>query len=598
MNFFERLQTWHLGLIVVAVALAVFGPHVGNEFVTLDDGLLIYKNVAIQELTPRSLWKIVSSYDPELYVPLTLFSFQLNHFFFGLSPLTYHLVNLLLHVGSAYLVCVIMERLTGRKLFAFLIALLFAIHPIQIETVLWAAARKDALSSFFFFLSVFLFIRWRQEDKPLSYWGSVLAFALGLISKVSIIVLPLILILLEWRNGTWEWKKSWKSIAPFFALSIFFGLVALGGKSANISSLTFLDTILLSCQSTMFYLSKIFWPSNLSVIYPQEAPISFSSISFLLSILGVVALAAVAWLTRNRFRDVSFGILFYLLLLVPSFSTFWKNGFIFFASDRYAYIACIGLFFAVCSLVAPQLSGHIVRNIERMVAVVAVLLIATLAGIAHVHGYTWKNSESLYLNVLRTYPNSAMAHNNLGDVLEKLGRHEEAEARFRKAAELDPLLMFARFHLGEVHRARGEFDAAKAEFEKAIAIVDKKERLNLDELGPYYVMAQLYDQLQDTETAIFWYKQAIAKGPDFGEPYYNLGLQYQKTGRSAEAIQAFQDCIRFEPRYSAAHYHLAALYAEQGRLDDAVKELELTLKYDPSNEKAKEHLANIRGMMR
>jgi tetratricopeptide (TPR) repeat protein len=598
MNFLARLQAWQLGMIAAAVALTVFGPHLGNAFVTLDDGLLIYKNVAIQELSARSLWHIVSSYDPELYVPLTLFSYQLNHFFFGLNPTSYHVVNLLLHVGSTLLVCLLMERLTDRKLLAFFIALLFAIHPIQTEAVLWAAARKDVLSSFFFFLSCYLYVRARQEDHALSYWIAVLAFALGLLSKVSIIVLPAILLLIEWRQGSLRLRTLWKTLLPFVLLSILFGLIALGGKSENISSLTPLDTVLLSFQAAMFYLWKILWPVHLSVIYPQTEAISLTTPSFILSIVGVLALLVAAWFSRRKFQDVTFGILFYLLLLLPTFSTFWKNGFIFLASDRYAYIACIGIFFALSSFVLSLVTARVSMASFRVVGGVAAVLILLFVGRSYVQGYTWKDSEALYHNVLSQYPDSAMSYNNLGDAYQKDKRYEEAEAAFLKAAELDPKLMSARYNLGEMYRSRGDFDQAKEEMQKAVEIVDGKQSLNLDELGPYYAMAQLYDQLNDQETAISWYQRAIDKGPQFGEPHYNLGLQYQKHGRSAEAIREFEKCIELEPKYGAAHYHLASLYAEDGKLQDAVKELELTLKYDPSNAKAAEHLKNIRAMMK
>lgn len=156
----SRLRFWHLPTILIAVTAILYLPHVGNALVTLDDRMLITRNPFIQQLTPWSLRMIFTTYDPELYVPLTLFTYQIEHLIFGLAPQIYHFTNLLLHIGSAILVFQVIRRIFRSDLTGFVSALLFAVHPLQSEAVFWAAARKDVLSGFFFLLSLFFYLQY------------------------------------------------------------------------------------------------------------------------------------------------------------------------------------------------------------------------------------------------------------------------------------------------------------------------------------------------------------------------------------------------------------------------------------------------------
>ena len=206
----QRMKRFIILLGFFLLAFAIFGKSLGNDFVDFDDGLLIFENPIIQEISVWSLKQAFTTYDPELYVPLTMISYQIDHLLWGMNPFGFHLTNLVLHTMNALLVTLFIRLLMRRlsyHLLPVLCGLLFLVHPLHTEAVAWASARKDVLSSFFFLLSVCSYLQWREREKKeersgkLLYSFSIFAFALGLLAKVSIIMLPVILLLIEWLQG-------------------------------------------------------------------------------------------------------------------------------------------------------------------------------------------------------------------------------------------------------------------------------------------------------------------------------------------------------------------------------------------------------------
>ncbi|NOS68019.1 MAG: phospholipid carrier-dependent glycosyltransferase, partial [Candidatus Peribacteraceae bacterium] len=232
----KRERALFIAGIVVLLAI-IYGRSLFNDFVFWDDPDLILDNPFIRGLTPQNVVHAFSTYDPDLYVPLTTVSYQVNYVLGGLQPFIYHLTNLLLHAGSSILVGWIALRLSGKKSIALVTALLFAVHPVNVETVAWVSARKDVLSGFFFLLSLGSFLRWRTDDDRRWYVLALASFLFGLLSKVSILGLPFLLLLSDWHASRKFTKNSLLSSLPFFLLSIVFGYVAVFGKLWGTSSL-------------------------------------------------------------------------------------------------------------------------------------------------------------------------------------------------------------------------------------------------------------------------------------------------------------------------------------------------------------------------
>lgn len=417
-------------------------------------------------------------------------------------------------------------------------------------------------------------------------------FLLALLAKVSVIMLPLILLLLDWKEGR-NLKETVREKIPYFALSVIFGVIAIIGKTQSIASTDTLTMFLLAEKSTMFYLWKIFWPVTFSVMYPQTTVVSFWAEDFLLA-SAVSILLVLGWMVALRKnRTIAFGWGFFLLMLLPNDTNFLKNGHLFFASDRYAYLASIGIFSLLGLAIArlPQL--HVSKRIRTPVLAILSVLLGMRT---YAQGAVWRNSESLYSNVLKWYPDAAIAKNNFGEVLMMNGKAAQALPWFEEAVTEEPGMMQAHVNHGNALRELGQYDRAIAEYRTHIRLSESKKGIGPEDLAGYYFLGELLEQMGHNDESLRLFIRATEREPAFAESFFNLGLQHQKRGRTSEAVAAFERAVAIDPLYARAHYHLAGVYAESGRLADAKRELELSLALDPTNEKAREHLENIQRM--
>ncbi len=592
----ERFKTLASCVLIAAVCVAVYVPWLGNEFVSLDDGLLITRNPAVQQLSLRSLTHVFTTYDPELYVPLTLVSYQLEHAVFGLNPTGFHVTNLLLHALNALLVCAVVASLLRSRGAGLAAGLLFAAHPLHAEAVLWASARKDVLSSCFFLCSWLSYLRFCEtEEKKWSVAG-IATFLLALLSKVSVILLPVVLVLTDVLQERRLDRAAWREKIPYAVLSVLFGIIAVGGKTRAIAGIGPLQTALLSAKSVVMSIGKLLLPAGLSPIYPQLTPVTIASPEFLLSVIGCALLLAAAWMLRRRSPAAAFGIVFFLVMQAPSFSTFFKNGFLFYASDRYAYLASIGIF--VVLVVAGR---HVLSRLPRggMLGGWAVgVLTVMLGAFAFAQGAVWQNSESLYRHVTTLFPGSAMAHNNLGSILRETGDTVGARLEIDAAMRLAPDLLAARMNDGLLLRNTGSGAGALAAFRTGVAVLEGKETLTVDEIPAFYYLGEQLEISGDDAGALEQFREAARRMPEFAETHWNLGLQLQKRGRISEAIGEFRSSVEHDPLLIDARYRLAALLAESGSLAEAEIHLAEVVRQDAGYERAAEHLRNIRAMHR
>lgn len=600
-----RVRHLAIGILLLAV-LVTYLPSLWNGFVDIDDGLLITKNAIVLHLTPQTLWASFTTFDPELYVPLTFVSYQLEAALFGVHPFVFHLTNLLLHMGTALLVFAVARRLAARRfpadafLIGFFCALFFAIHPLNTEAVVWAAARKDVLSSFFFFASLLLFLIYREKEMRRFLVWSVLCFLLALLSKVSVLMLPFILLLADAEEGRRLSWATWKEKLPFFGLSLLFGLIALFGKQTQLSSLSVFEKGLLACKATIFYLRALFWPAGLTIFHLQEMPLVLSHPDLWAPPLIVLALLIIALLAYRRHRSVFFGILFYLILLLPSFITFWKNGFVYFASERYAYVPMVGILFALGAVILPPLRKAFQRSpaFGRIIGLTGgMLFIVTLGGLTLQQSLTWHDPVALNERALLVNPRLAHALNNLGSASFAAGQYREALSFFDRALAIDPALPAAHANRGQTLLKLGDTDGALKAFATGIDSLPKDRPALPQDLSPFLGLAQLLDELGRSQEAEQVLRGAIQRLPEAPLPHYYLGMKEQQFGHLPEALVQFKLATELDPRLTDAFYRLAAVSAEMGQLPEAVKALERVLELDPGNQTALEHLENIRGLL-
>ncbi len=594
---FPPIRLWHVAVLVAVVTFLTYAPFLRNPFVSLDDNYLIYDNPAVQAINRHTLAHVFTSYDPQLYIPLTFVSYQLNWAIAGNTPWVFHLTNLLLHIGSALLLLLIIYQLTGSQLVAFFVSIVFAIHPLNTEAVLWAAARKDVLAGFFFFLSLYAYLRYREREDMRFLIGSIIVYALALLSKVSVIPLPLVLLLLDWLEGRGWGRRVWLEKAPYFACAFLMGIIAVAGKSKVVVSWGFLLNFLLTAKSTLFYILKMFVPAGFSVIYAQIAPVTLASPVFLGSMIGLLALSAAFLLLffLNRAKMVAFGLGVYLMLLIPNFINFWKNGFLFFAADRYAYLAGVGIFFLV---------GLCLRWLEKNYrpanlpfgpgAALACVIPLILIPLTMVQARTWGSSEAMYRNVIALYPDSAFAHNNLGLELDKQGKKDEAMQEYKKAVALAPDSSIPYFNI-----ASDESDADSiATYETIILSVHKEEIGNEAELSRFFWLETEFDNLGRPDDTLKLLQRLEQVVPQFPDIHSHLAMRYLNAGDRDAALQEFEMASKLGSMDPTTYYHLAELYSDQNRTRDVIRVLQKGVSLDPTNTAARFQLQRFQDMLK
>lgn len=601
--------------VLLLLTATVYYQSLFHEFVRWDDGLLIYDNPAIRAINPATLTSIFTSYDPELYIPLTFFSYQLDYLIGGIKPVMYHLTNLLLHTGNAFLVGWFTLLLSRKRWIGFFCAVLFAIHPLHTEAVAWASARKDVLSTFFFLLSLIGYVHFRGTGKYKKL--SIAAFLLALMAKVTVATLPLLLLLIDIRERRPLRKEVLIEKLPYFALSILFGIIAIVGKSSVLARSHPFETVLMAFKSTVFYIEKLLVPIHLSVLYPYVGTISLSSPDFLIPFLSVLILTALALFSLKRSREFFFCFFFFLLTISPTFVNFAKGDLdLYFASDRYAYAGSVGILFFI-GLAVYSLREKVSL---RVITAGSAVLMLFFAWLSHVQSLTWNSTETLFKNVLTHYQNSHVAYNNLGNVyrrnndldsaiehyekalairdhprtrsnlgaaLRKQGHIAEALNQYEKALALDANSKTAHFGLGILHAEQGNSARALQEYNLALTADPTYAEVAVN-------LGALYMSMGEAEKAIEQYNYAIAIIPYFPQAHFNLAVAYAKSGSPGKALASYERAVALEPSFVAARINLGIAYFERNRQEEAVEQFEAVLRYDPINKQALSALQQIR----
>lgn len=455
-------------------------------------------------------------------------------------------------------------------------------------------------------------------------WFGVLFFLLALLSKVTAITLPVILLLVDWYLGRRDVKRMFLEKIPYFLLSLLFGLIALGGKSSLITDRSFPEMILLACKMTVFALYKILFPFHLTVFYPELTPVTLSHPLFLLSVLLMGAGLILLWCLRKQ-RAVLFGFLFFFITLAPSFLTVVKGGNTFFFSDRYAYIPSIGIIVLFCFFLNKRIGKHMSLSsfLFPLSTLISSLIIVIFIPMTFIQARVWGNGVALFSQVTEQYPAFYLGHINLGASLRETGKKEEAIQEFRKAIALHPLANTygligqveaerrnyreavrafreglameedAELHygLGQVYALMGERENAVASYERALELSPVEEnrykqfarRISSRRDKILLRMGLLYGEAGDHLTAMEFYEEALTENPLNADAHYNLAVSLGNLDRTDETIAHYERAREIDPAYIRARVNLAILYMRGGRKTEAIRELRAVLKIDPQN---------------
>ena len=549
------------GLMVVLVFIA-FGRSIVQDFSPIDDHFLIINNLAIRGITIENLRTIFTTFDPELYIPLTFLSFQINYLVSGLHPWSYHLANLLLHMINAGLVAALMWKLTRHRWIALLCALVFAVHTLHTEAVVWVAGRKDLLSTFFFLLSLLSYMMWK-ENKKTGYMLSILCLLLGVLSKVSVAVLPAILLLwdLTYSKKPLHFKLITEKI-PHILIGAGALAVAIFGKERVLGSATILETILMAGRSTFFYVGKFFLPLKLSPYYDFGGTIAIGDPAFLFPILIMIMLMIISVLWMKKRPELSFAALFFLITLAPNFFNFRKGALSFIAVDRYAYIPSIGLLLGLALLLGWGVSKITFTTHRKLIAAsCSTVLVTTLVLLSRAQAAVWDSPHTLFTHALRVNPASIPARVDLATLKRKSGNLQEAFDLLKAGLNYSdhPLLYRS---AGLILALDGRIDDAREQFEKSASMDPANPE-------PIFDLGSLAEKLGNEDEAMAKYRQAIGLDDSYVIAHVKLGLLLAKRDQHAEALQEFKKALKWNTNSLEANAAMGELLMKEGKPEEA-----------------------------
>jgi len=565
----------------------------------------------------HGLWRIWSDLGAtQQYYPLLHSAFWMEHFLWGDAVPGYHLVNVALHAAAACLVVAIARRLALPG--AWMAGLLFALHPLCVESVAWISEQKCTLSGVLYLAAALVYLEFDESRKRPRYLAALGLFVLALLSKTVTATLPaVLLVVLWWRRGRVEWKRDVQPLVPWLVLGASAGLFTawvetrfIGASGAGFS-LTPLQRLLLAGRVICFYAGKVIWPANLTFFYPRWNIDPTEWWQYLFP-LGVMAVAFGLWRVARRNRGPLAGFLIFTGTLFPALGFFNVYPFRYsYVADHFAYLASLGILIPVASTVATW---------DRRSCFV-VCLAALLGVLTWRQAAIYQNEETLYRATLERNPEAWLAHNNLGNLLLAVpSRGPEAIDHIRTALHLKPDFWEAHLSLGNaLFEMPGRLDEAIAEYETAARLAPDSERAHTN-LGNALLQAgRTEEAIAHLETAlriqptnaeahndlgnaltripgrlpetIAEYQAALRANPDFAEAHNNLGRAMAQSGQLPDAIAEFQAAIRIRPDYWSGHSNLGnALSQIPGRLADAIAEYQTALRIRPDSAVAHNNL--------
>jgi protein O-mannosyl-transferase len=561
-------------MFLMVATFCIYSQVQDHEFINYDDNFYITNNVNVQAgFTIESVKWAFTNFNAAFWFPMTWFSYMLDYQLYGLNPSGYLLTNLFFHIANSLLLFLVLFRMTGAIWQSAFVATMFAFHPINIESVAWAAERKNVLSTLFWLLTMWAYIHYAEKPTVKRYGFVFLFFAMGLMSKPMLVTLPFVLLLLDYwplrrlkfeqeRGGSEISEKDTAKISeffrlvlekiPLFLLTAAFSIVTFiaqkshgnMGRTLYSENLTLTIRLTNAIVSYLEYLGKMIWPSGLSVFYPHPG----NTLVVWKGILCGVVLVSITIISIRLIKKAPYfavGWFWYLGTLVPVIGLVPVGSYA--MADRYTYVPLIGIFIVVAwglpELVAKWSSGGKVLAILAAIWIPALMLM-TWMQVGH-----WKNTITIFKHAIRVTDNNAVAHNNLGVALFSERKLEESISHFKTAIKIKPYYADPHYNLGNAFLSTGR-----------------------------------------TKEAIFHYKTATSLKPGDVDAHFNLGNAFVRTGRTKEAIFHYKTAIMLNPYDVDAHYNLGFALAQKGNLREAVSHYRETVRLRPDHLSARKNL--------
>ena len=593
------------------VTLAIYAQVVGHQFITLDDPTYIRENPMVNRGVTLGgvAWAFTTFYATNWH-PLTWISHMLDCQFFGMNAGRHLLINALIHATNTLLVFWFVLRTTRARWPSALVAALFALHPLHVESVAWVSERKDTLSTFFGLLSLIAYVRYAKAPSISRYAWVAIALALGLLAKPMLVTWPFVMLLLDYwplgrlagpmvkehRRGA-PHKEAATGIAslvweklPLFALVAASAIITFVAQSQGGAVRTFTDapiTLRLSnaLVSYVKYLLLTFWPNDLAVYYPfawAGIP-AWQIIGAALLLLGITAFC----FSQRKIRPyLIVGWLWFLGTLVPVIGLVQVGGQI--MADRYFYVPSIGLFIAIVFgladiakswRVAPLLSGGI--------AVGVLLILATLT---NAQAQRWRDSFTLFEHTLAVTPPNLRIENSLALAMGASGKYDEAAAHFEKTLQIDPSFYDGLVGMGVTRAFQGRMPEAIGYFQAAI-------RSQPDTPKAHVQLALALWKQNNDQAAFEEMRRASQLAPNDADIRADFGLALELVGQIPEAIEQLHEALRMNPNNAEAHGNLGLALLASGKARESVPEFEMALHLKPELKGAADNLRRAQSQL-
>jgi len=558
-------------IFLIVATFCIYSQVQDHEFINFDDDKYVTESSLVQAgLTNENIIRVFTTTHSGGWAPITSISYMLDYQLYGLNPKGYLLTNVFFHIANSLLLFLIFFRMTGAIWQSAFVAVVFALHPLNVESVAWVAERKNVLSTFFLLLTIWAYIRYAEKPTTKRYSFVFLLFAFGLMSKSMVVTLPFVLLLLDYWplerfklgrrerefkiaqkdkyfNGEKNISKLVLEKFPLLILSALCSITTLilfknhtqvGESVAQdpVSILTILTNVIISYFE---YLWKMLWPKGLAILYAHPG----NTLAVWKGVLCGIALLVITTISIKLIRKAPYfvvGWFWYLGTLIPVIGFIPLGQHL--IADRYAYLPLIGIF-VIIAWGAPELlkEWHYRKNVLKASAGI---LILTLMPITWIQVSHWKSSITVFKHAIRVtdkkYPGFSVVHNNLGNALSAERKIEEAISHYKMAIKIKP-------------------DYAKAYSNLGAALVAEGKN----------------------EEAISHYKMAIKLSPDFAKAHYNLGTVLFNAKMNEEAIDRYKEAIRIQPDFALAHNNLGNALFQKGAIKEAIGHYRETLRLEP-----------------
>jgi len=581
-------------LLLAVITLAIYNPVNRHPFVNYDDDRYVTENPHVRQgLTADTIAWSLTSTEQANWHPLTWMSHALDVSLFRLNPAGHHFTNVAIHIANAILLFLVLIWATNRLTPSLIVAALFALHPINVESVAWIAERKNVLCTFFFFLTLWAYGWYAKKPGPKRYLAVAGLFMAGLASKPMVITLPFVLLLLDyWPLRRDEQGKTWAQLVlekiPLFALSAASAIITMhaqqsGGAVRSTTEFTLGARLANAVYAYAMYLWKMIWPAQLAPLYPHPGD-SLATWRVGMAVFVLVAITVIVWRFR-RDRYLLVGWCFFLGTLVPVIGLVQVGQAA--MADRYGYIPSMGAFIAI-AFALDEWSQQKKWILIPVAAAVLALAFATYRQIGF-----WQTNEQLWTHTLAVTQNNFIAEDNLGGALILEGREEEAFPHFEAAARINRKDPMSHSNLGTYYQTHNSFREAVTQYELAVGLTSDPGLLaqTYANLG----MAQL--AVGDDDGARSSFDQSMRLNPHLYNSWLGIALLARKNGKLQEAIDDLTMSLHWQPT-ARAFLELGRTYAQQGQFPMALNSYEQALKLAPELTEAQQGYDELRRQAR